>query len=102
MQSAIIKYIDTEVGPKATGMTKFLIYFMAPSIPKLITEKVKEIQDTGLMSELFNQDGLIDIDATYARTKKALEHSGKILLPKINYFVDGDDVDALYAIIKRS
>lgn len=102
LQSALIKYIDTEIGPKATGMTKFLIYFMAPSIPKIVNEKVKELQDTGIMTDLFTADGLIDIDAIYGRAKSAIERSGKILIPKLNYFVDGNDIDMIYEIIKRS
>lgn len=102
MQAGIVKYIDEQIAPKAVGFTKFVIYFLIPSIPKIVNDKVKSIKDSNLMSDLFSENGNIKLDEFYARTKKAIEQSGKLLIPQINYFVDMVDVDTLYSYLKKS
>lgn len=97
---AILKYIDTEIAQKANTLTKAIIYFVSPSIPKYIVKKVDDIKDSGLVSDIFDEHGNILLDEAYTRAKDAVNKSGKILIPKINYFVDASDIDILYRLIK--
>lgn len=101
LQAAIIKFVDLEIAPKANSITKFMVYFYVPSLPKLIASKLDEIKSSGIMSDLFTDEGNIKLDEAYQRAKSAMEKSGSVLIPKINYFVDNSDVDKLYQIIKN-
>lgn len=98
--AGIIKYIDTEIAMKANGITKFMVYFFAPSIPKMVQTKFDEMKSMGLMDEFIDENGNINLDKAYGRAKEAISRAGKILIPKINYFVDASDVDILYNLIK--
>lgn len=102
IQAGLIKYIDTEIGAKATGLTKFMVYFAAPSIPKMVAEKLNEYKENPLFSDVFDESGNIDIDKLYGRAKEAMRKSGKLLIPQLNYFVDENDIDILANLIKHS
>ena len=102
IKAGVVKFIDSYVAPKATGFTKFMIYFITPSLYNMIEQKYKEIQSSNLMPELFNEAGNLNLDETFNRAKSAIEKSGKILIPGLNYFVDAEDLTILYDLIKRS
>lgn len=101
IQAGIIKYIDTAMAPRANGVTKFMIYFFVPSIPKMLEQKINEFKNTNIMPELFDTEGNINLDEVYGRAKEAMKKSGKLFIPKINYFADEQDLDMLYNIIKN-
>ena len=84
-QSGVIKYIDSYLAPKATGIQKFAIYFIAPSIPNLIASKVQEFKSNGMTSDLFDESGNIKLDEVYNRAQDAMKKSGKIYIDKLNY-----------------
>ena len=102
VQAGIIKYIDTVMAPRADGITKFMIYFFVPSIPKMLEQKIADFKSMNVMPELFDADGNINLDEVYGRAKEAIKKSGKLFIPKINYFADEQDLDMLYNIIKNS
>lgn len=101
-QAGIIKYIDSYLGPKATGMQKFALYFLAPSIPNLVMTKVQELKNSGMVSDLFDESGNIKIDETYKRANEAIKKSGKVYIERLNYFADEQDLQTLYNLIKSS
>lgn len=101
IQAGIIKYIDTAMAPRANGITKFMIYFFVPSIPKMLEQKIVDFKSMNVMPELFDADGNINLDEVYSRAKEAIKKSGKLFIPKINYFADEQDLDMLYNIIKN-
>lgn len=102
VQAGIVKYIDMEVAAKAEGITKFMVYFFVPSIPKIVTTKVEQLKSSGMFNDIFTEEGNIDIDEAYKRAKMAMERSGKLFIPQISYFIDTTDVDKLYQLIKTS
>lgn len=102
IEAGLIKYIDTEIGAKATGTQKFMVYFVAPSIPKLVRSKINELRDNELFADMFDENGNVVIDILYKRAKDAIAKSGKILIPQINYFADVDDIELLVNLIKKS
>lgn len=102
IEAGLIKYIDTEIGAKATGVQKFMIYFVAPSIPKLVTSKMAELRNNELFADMFDENGNVIFDILYKRAKDAIAKSGKILIPQLNYFADMDDIEILANLIKKS
>lgn len=100
IQAGIVKYIDVEIAPKANGLTKFAVYFFVPSLPKMINNKFNEYKSNPLFTDLFDENGNVELDEIYARAKEAMKHSGKVLIPQINYFIDEHDIDILYNLIK--
>lgn len=102
VQAGIIKYIDTDIAPRAQGFTKFMIYFAAPSIPKMVSQKLTELRATGMIEDLFDESGNINLEEAYKRASEAMKKSGKVLIKQLNYFADNEDLDRLYAHIKSS
>lgn len=102
VQAGIIKYIDTQLAPKADGALKFMLYFFTPSIPKLLSEKLSEFKNSPLSVDLFDNDGNIVLDEVYKRAKEAIRKSGKLYISKINYFADEQDLELLYNMIKST
>ena len=102
IQAGVIKYIDSELAPKAGGLAKFGIYFMAPSIPALVKEKVLQLKATNLMNDVFDDNGNIKLEEVYKRAKDAMSKSGKVYIPQLNYFADDKDIEILYNLIKNS
>ena len=102
IQAGIIKYIDAEVGAQATGLSKFAVYFFAPSIPNMAAQKIAEIKESGLMPDLFDENGNIHLDLAYKRAKAAIAKSGRVLIPKLNYFIDDSDIEKICGFIKNS
>lgn len=102
IQAGIIKYIDTEIASKANGLTKFMVYFAAPSVPAMVVEKVNEYKSNPIFANIFDENGNIKLDTVYKQAKGAIAKSGKVLIPKLNYFVDDADIEVLYNLIKSS
>lgn len=102
IQSGVLKYIEGEIAPKATGFTKFLIYFAIPSLPNKIQAILSNAMESGMFTDLFDESGKIKLDEAYARTKDALLKSGKIYVSQINYFIDEQDLMRVYDIIKKA
>lgn len=102
LQAGVIKYIDSYLAPKATGMQKFTLYFLAPSIPNMIAVKVQEFKNSGIVSDLFDETGNIKLDDVYKRAQEAMKKSGKLYIEKLNYFADEQDVQAIYNLIKTA
>lgn len=102
VQAGLIKYIDTELAPKATGMAKFAIYFVAPSIPTKVNTIITNAKNTGMIDDCFDESGNIKLNEVYRRAKDAISKSGKVLIPQFNYFADEKDIEVLYNLIKNS
>lgn len=102
VQAGLIKYIDSEIAPKATTAAKFMIYFVTPSIVKGVVAKINDIKKSNLMPDLFDESGNIVIDEVYARAKEAMKKTGKLYIDGLNYFADEVDLERLYNLIKTA
>ena len=96
------KYVENEIANKATGITKFLIYFILPSIDKSVVDYVNKAKESGMFSDMFNENGHIVVDEAYNRAVFAMEKSGKLLLEKYNLTLDRTDIEKLYQYIKEA
>lgn len=102
IQAGLIKFIDSELVPKANGLGKFMICFMAPSIPAKVTNMIGALKAGGSMPDLFDESGNIKIDEVYKRAKEAMAKTGNVNIPGLNYNADSTDIEILYNLIKNS
>lgn len=102
INSGVIKYIDAELGAKAVGLTKFMVYFIAPSIPQIVTTKINQLKSVEVFKNLFDENGNVNLDNLRARAMDAIKHSGKVYIQGLDYFVDETDIEKLYTYIKNS
>lgn len=100
--SGLIKYIDTELAPQATGMMKFMLYFVVPSIPKKVVQMTQQYRNDALFSDLFDENGNVKLDDVKVRAKEAISKIGRLYIEKLNLFIDETDVEKLYNLIKNS
>lgn len=100
--AGVVKYIDTELAPKATGMMKFMIYFIAPSIPNKVSQLMQKYHDDALFSDLFDEKGNVKLEDVKTRAQVAVNKLGRLYIDKLNLFVDESDIEKLYNLIKNS
>ena len=103
IRMGVKKYIENELAHKATGVTKFMIYFVMPGLDKQVVQYVNTMQTNEMFAEMFDEDKNIHIDKVYDRATFAIEKSGnKLLLEKYGICLDRNDVDKLYCYIKEA
>jgi hypothetical protein len=96
------KYIENEIAYKANGITKFMVYFVLPSVDVSVVGYVNKMRENSLFSDMFDQDGNIYLDKVYDRATFAVDKSGKVLLEKFGLSLDRSDVEKLYSYIRES
>lgn len=95
IQRGVRNYIDTEIGSKAIGFRKFGVYFMLPSIDKYIVQYLNKMKE--FMPEMFDENGMVDIDKIYNNAKSAIKKSGQFEFMGIIF--NETDIDKLYSNI---
>ena len=96
LKSGIKKFVENEIAYKATGVTKFLTYFMLPSLDREINSMVCKIKDISIFDEFFTPEGNIFLDEVYSRATQAVEKSGKIVIDKFQLALDRSDLEKIY------
>jgi hypothetical protein len=95
------KYVENELAQKATGITKFAIYFMMPSIDQTIVSYINTLQSNTMFEDLFDANKNIELDKVYERALFAMDKSGnKLILEKYGLSLDKSDVQKIYDYIK--
>ena len=97
VQKGIGQYVDVEIGQKATGVKKFGIYFLIPTIKKTAVKYINKAKE--FLPDMFNENGDIDIDALYNNAKFAIQKSGQFEFMDIIF--NETDIDKLYTSIKQ-
>lgn len=98
--AALVKFIDTEIVPKANFWSKAMIVFVAPSLPSYVNNKIAELKQMGIISDLFDENGNIKLEELRNRCKVTIQKCGKVPIPMIGYFADEEDVERIYQIAK--
>ena len=96
LKSGIKKFVENEIAFKATGLTKFLTFFMLPSLDREVASMVSKIKDISVFDEFFTPEGNIFIDEVYSRAVQAVEKSGKIVIDKFQLALDRSDLEKIY------
>lgn len=100
IQNAVIKFVDMEIGAKATGFTKFAVYFMLPKISKTTTELITQYKDNPMFKDYFDETGNVKLDDLYNAAKTAIKKSGQFTAYGL-IFTEAD-IDKLYEYIKST
>lgn len=97
------KYIENELAQKASGLTKFMIYFMMPSMDKKVLDYICKMHENDMFADMFDDNKNIHLDKVYERAVFAAEKSGnKILLEKYGISLDRSDLEKIYSYVRES
>lgn len=103
IQAGIIRYIDNVIAPKMSYTGKFMIFFVAPSIPNFVITKIQQYRQNPIFIDLFDENGNVKFDDVYNRAKEALSKSGgRVRIPYLDYNADVEDLEALANYIQNS
>jgi hypothetical protein len=96
------KYVENEIAYKASGLTKFMVYFALPSIDNSAICYVNKMRENDLFSDMFDSDGNMHLDKVYDRAIFAVDKSGKVLLEKFGIALDRSDIEKLYSYVREA
>lgn len=96
LKSGIRKFVENEIAYKATGLTKFLTFFMLPSLDKEINSMVLKIKEVSVFDEFFTPEGNILLDEVYSRAMQAVDKSGNIVIDKFQLSLNKGDLEKIY------
>ena len=97
------KYVENELAHKASGVTKFVIYFIMPSMDKKRMDFVGKMQENEMFDDMFDENKNIHLDKVYERALFAIDKSGnKLLLDKYGIALDRSDIEKIYSYIRES
>lgn len=100
LQLGTVNFVENEIGKKAVGFNKFMVYFSLPIITKKINEYVNTFSDNELTKDMFDENKNVDIDKLYNMSKDAIRKSGQFVL--YNVVFNENDIDKLYNYIRQS
>ena len=97
------EYVETEIASRMTGMNAFAIRFILPSLEKKVSALYDKFSTDDLFSDLFHDNGYVDLDALKKRAVEALDASGGKL--HIGFLgseiaLDKEDFEKIYLCIK--
>ena len=97
------EYVETEIASRMTGMNAFAIHFILPSHEKKVSALYDKFSTDDLFSDLFHDNGYVDLDALKKRAVEALDASGGKL--HIGFLgseiaLDKEDFEKIYLCIK--
>ena len=98
VQMGVANFVDREIGAKATGVKKFGVYFLMPTISKSVKDYLFKLK--GFMPDLFDENNNIELDKIYGMAKEAIKKSGQFEFMGIIF--NETDIDKLYSYIKST
>lgn len=99
IRNGVTRYVEAEIGQKATGLTKFMVYFILPKLSKQLENLVLTAKDNPITKDLFDENGNVNLDEVYNTAKEAIKKSGQIEMYGIIF--NETDIDKLYTYIKN-
>lgn len=97
IQNGIAYFIDQELASKATGLKKFMLYFLTPTIKRTVADYVHKYK--AYVPELVDAEDRVNLDLLYNYSKTAIQHSGQFEFMSIIF--NETDIDKLYSYIKN-
>ena len=97
------EYVETEIASRMTGMNAFAIYLVMPSLEKKVSDLYDKISTDDLLSDLFCDNGCIELDALKKRAVEALDAiGGKLHIGFLGSEIalDKEDFEKIYLCIK--
>ena len=78
IQTAVLRFIDMEIMPKASDIGQFAIGFAKGSIPVKVANMINQFKATGMVDDIFDESGNIKLDEAYKRAKDSMTRVGKV------------------------
>lgn len=100
--NGVINFVDCEIGKKVSGLKKFEIYFMLPSLNKIISDKISVFVARPELSEFFDETGNIRLDIVANRAKEAMQKTIRLDIPVIAITLEEADVDVIKSYIQKA
>lgn len=98
----VINFVDCEIGKKVSGLKKFEIYFMLPSLSKIMSEKIDMLAARSELGEFFDEAGNIRLDTVANRAKEAMQKTIRLDIPLIAVTLEETDVDVVKNYIQKA
>jgi hypothetical protein len=99
VQNGVANFIEQELASKAVGFQKFAIYFALPRVNKVVANYMHQLKGNPIMSDMFNENGDVDIDELYNTAKQAVRKSGQFTVYGV--ILNESDIDRMYNYIAR-
>lgn len=96
----VTAFYESELATKTSGIGQFTAYFILPSVPGIVRQKVAELAATPLANDLVNADGLIELELLRDRAQTAMQKCGSLEI--MGFRLNSDDISKLYDYIRRS
>lgn len=98
IQLGVLSYIEQEVAKQATGANRYLYYFAMPRVGKLVENYINGYRENVMFSDLFDENGNIDLEKLYNEALEAMRKSGKFAFAGI--WVSEDTLRTIYNYIR--
>lgn len=98
IEIGIARYIENEVGAKATGVTKFATFFAMPIVVKKASKVIDDFSTNEITKDFFDINKNVNIDEVYNMAKSAIQRSGQFTY--LGMIFSESDIDKLYSYIK--
>lgn len=101
-KTALNLYLENEIASKASGVTKFLTYFVIGSMQSKFDDYIKTITENPLfaLADFYNKEtNQIDLDKLYTYAKNAMQKTGSLTMYGIIF--KPEDIDILFDYMRR-
>lgn len=98
----VVNFIDCEIGRKVTGLKKFEVYFMLPSVNKMLLEKLNIFSAKPELAEFFDEAGNIQLDTVVNSAKEAMQKTLRVEVPLLAVTLEESDIITLESYIQRA
>jgi hypothetical protein len=99
IQIGVTNFIEQEIASKAVGFQKFATYFVLPKVNKVIEHYMVQLKDNPILSDMFNENGDVNVDELYNMSKQAVRKSGQFAVYGV--LLNESDIDKIYSYIAR-
>jgi hypothetical protein len=99
IQIGVTNFIEQEIASKAVGFQKFATYFVLPKVNKIIEHYMVQLKDNPILSDMFNENGDVNVDELYNMSKQAVRKSGQFAVYGV--LLNESDIDKIYSYIAR-
>lgn len=100
VQHGLLNYVENEIAKKATGLTKFGVYFIMPKLSTNAINLINSFKENPMFKDMFDNNGNIELDSVYNSAKEAIKKSGQFEMYGIIF--NETDIDKLYNYIKNT
>ena len=98
LERGVMNFYEKELAQKASGVSQFAMYFLMASIPKKLRGYYDTVRQMGVVDDMINPDGLIDLDMARGRASEAMGKCNGFTLADFRF--GAADVDRLYSYIQ--